>query len=211
MNALAKRIHDLSVLDNARRVFGAKTHKYSGKKVASDDLEALEDTYRCRLPVDYREYLSEIGSGVGPYYGLLILSKVQQELRIIAEDYQAANARLASPGDSFQLEQKVLVLRTLGTLDFPNLDCPKTQGGFMPICHHGCEFMTVLIVSGRCAGMVMDTTNFATTPSHWFLAKCPPGIVEFARPRDPISKFPNWPTFSEWIDGWIRQSVQDLS
>lgn len=211
MNALAKRIHDLSVLDKARRVFGAKTHDYLGQKVASGDLEALEARNQCRLPVDYRRFLEEIGTGVGPYYGLLSLSKVEEELRMIEEDYQEANAERATPGDSFGLERQVLALKTLRTLDFPNLDCPDTRGGFIPICHHGCEFMTVLVVSGECAGMVMDTTNFDSRPSHWFPAKCPPGIVEYAQQRKPISSFPNWPTFPDWIDGWIRQGVQDLS
>jgi hypothetical protein len=209
-DTLAKRIHDLAVLDRSRRVFGSKTHNYVGTKVAFADLGAFEARHRCVLPTDFRRFLREIGTGVGPYYGILTLSKVNEELQIIEEDYLAANARPASPGDPFALERRVIELKALGTLDIPNLPCPETAGGFMPVCHHGCEFTTVLILSGRCAGLVMDTTNFASTPSEWFPAKCPPGVVEYQRKHCPIPDFPNWPTFSEWMDGWLRQSVSDL-
>jgi hypothetical protein len=211
MDTLAKRIHELSVRDGTRRVFGARSHNYVGTKIASADIEAFEARYGCPLPVDYRCFLTEIGTGVGPYYGILTLSKVSEELQMIAEDYQEAKAAPAIPGDPFTLEQRVVELRALGTLDFPNLPCPVTAGGFFPVCHCGCEFMTVLIVSGKCTGLVMDTTNFASTPSQWFPAKCPPGVVEYGRKRTPIAGFPNWPTFSEWIDGWLRQSTEDLS
>ena len=210
MANLAKRIRDLGVLDRGRRVFGSKTHNYVGTKVACADLEVFEARHRCLLPSDFRRFLTEIGTGVGPYYGLLSLSKIEEELRMIEEDYQTANDPPASPGDPFALEPRVVELQSLSSLDFPPLPGPETTGGFISICHHGCEFMTVLIVSGRCGGLVMDTTNFASTPSEWFPAKCPPGVVEYGRRHSPIPDFPNWPTFSEWMDGWLRQSVSDL-
>jgi hypothetical protein len=192
-------------------VFGAKSHKYVGTRVPLVDLEGFQTHSGCHLPADYRHFLAEIGTGVGPYYGLLPLSKIKEELKMIAEDYQAAGTVPATPDDPFDLEKQVLDLKVCGTLDFPNLHCPKTSGGFIPIWHHGCEFVTVLIVSGLCAGMVMDTTNIGSTPSLWFPSKCPPGVVEYGRKRTAIPDFPAWPTFADWIDGWLRQSVFGLS
>ena len=43
MITLAKRIHDLAVLDRDRRVFGAKTHNYVGIKVAPTAVSAFEE------------------------------------------------------------------------------------------------------------------------------------------------------------------------
>ena len=192
-------------------MFDAKTHNYVGMPVPPADLQALETECGCRLPSDYRLFLADIGSGVGPYYGLLHLSAIQEELQMITEDYQAASGVPTKPCDPFGLERQVIELRDRATLDFANLNCPATSGGFIPICHHGCEFVTVLIVAGACAGMVMDTTNFGSTGSEWFPAKCPPGVVEYRRKRCPITDFPPWPSFREWLDGWLRQCLFDMT
>src|SRR5262249_217006 len=161
------------------------------------------------LPTDYREYLGEIGTGVGPYYGLLSIGKIREELQMIGEDHLEENGAHAKPCDPFPLEAQILDLQRRNVVEFAPLKCPSNPGGFIPICHQGCEFVTVLIVAGALAGLVMDTTNFASTPSEWCPARCPPGIVEHGRRRFPIPDFPRWPSFADWIDGWIRQGIFD--
>jgi hypothetical protein len=42
MNALSRRIQELSALDRTRRVFGSKTHNYSGTKESASTLGAFE-------------------------------------------------------------------------------------------------------------------------------------------------------------------------
>ncbi len=80
----------------------------------------------------------------------------------------------------------------------------------MPISHQGCEFMTVLITSGPLSGMVFDASAFATVGSQWNPSARPPGIVEQGRPRRHLSEFPKWPTFTDWIAGWLEQGFEDL-
>ncbi|RFU36523.1 SMI1/KNR4 family protein [Actinomadura logoneensis] len=51
-------------------VFGADLHRYENQPVPDDVLTDLETAMGCELPEEFRAFLSAVGCGAGPYYGL---------------------------------------------------------------------------------------------------------------------------------------------
>jgi hypothetical protein len=53
-----------------RRVFGADQHGYRSSPVSLADVQDLEEYAGTALPDDFRQFLLNVGSGAGPYYGI---------------------------------------------------------------------------------------------------------------------------------------------
>src|SRR5215470_269290 len=100
------------------------------------------------LPEDYRTLLLRIGSGVGPYYGLWTFDKIREELNTIYEDYQNEFKVRARPCDQFELEESAFLSESSEGKKAILIDAPKNPGGFLPICHQGCEYLNVMVLSG---------------------------------------------------------------
>jgi hypothetical protein len=201
----------LARLDPTRRVFGASSHNYALQPVSEADVVEFESWCVTRLPESYRDYLLHIGRPVGPYYGLMSFKEIRDELALIYEDYIEQLSARGRPGDPFALDEAME--RGIVGAEPPPVDgfeCPATPGGFIPICTQGCEFLAVLVTSGKSVGRVFDTTGFADSASDWRSAQRPPGIVETGKQRAALPSLRAWPTFAEWIDAWLEQCFADL-
>jgi hypothetical protein len=216
MSQWGHRLRELATLDSGRRIFGAQSkvpgrgHRYEARRIGEQELAAFESWCGGALPPAYRQYLLDVGLGPGPYYGLMPLEKIREELAIIYEDCAEEFGTDGLPGCEFALEDELKALRSrdpAASTDFPG---PRSPGGFIPICFQGCDFIVVMVTSGTFAGSVFTATNFAATGSRWRAAGRPPGVVTFGEPHSRLPGFPPWPDFAQWIDGWLEQCFADL-
>jgi hypothetical protein len=210
--SLAKIYREVAKRDRKLEVFGAEKHKYRPKKVSVDEIKEFELVIGCDLPGDYREFLLKIGSGVGPYYGLWSFDEIREELNSIYEDYEDEYNVRARPCDPFELEESAFKVGQSWELKKPVLvDAPKNPGGFLPICHQGCEYLTVMVLSGSLRGKVFETSAFASINSQWLSANRAPGIVPRPKAeRCRLPKLPLCPSFSDWFVGWTQNAFRDL-
>lgn len=216
MSRWEHRISQLSTLDAARRIFGARSpvkgwgHEYLAHPVGAQELEAFELWCGCTLPPAYRHYILEVGLGPGPYYGLMPFEKIRRELANIYQDYAEELGTTGTPGSPFALEEELVGLKARGPEGVRAFTAPRSPGGFIPISDQGCEFLTVMVTTGPLAGSVFTTTEFATAASEWHPATRPPGIASFPPQATVPRDFPAWPDFTQWVDGWLDQSFYDL-
>ena len=185
-------------------------HRYEPRPVDQDQIAAFETWCGGDLPAEYRQYLLNVGFGPGPYYGLMSFKQVRDELKIIYEDNAEEFGTSGRPGDPFALEAELTAAIAGSNPADVQIEGPKSPGGFMPICSQGCEFLTVMVTGGAHAGRVFTATAFATVGSTWLPAGRPPGIVGHRQPDRTLPAFPSWPTFTQWVDGWLDQCFADL-
>lgn len=208
--SLAERYKEVAKHDRKLRIFGAEKHKYQPKKVCVDETKEFELVIGCDLPEDYRQFLLEVGSGVGPYYGLLSFDEIREELNSIYEDYQDEYNVRARPCDPFELEESAFAVPPFqGGPAFA--DGPKSPGGFLPICHQGCEYVSVMVLTGPFRGKIFETCGFASTDSQWKSAEPPPGIAGRSKSLSELPELPRYPSFSEWFVGWTENALNDLN
>jgi hypothetical protein len=209
--SLAERYREVAKRDRKFEIFGARKHKYRPKKVSAGEIKEFELVIGCDLPEDYRKFLLRIGTGVGPYYGLWSFDNIRKELNSIYEDYQDEYNVRARPCDSFELEESAFLSESSEGKKAILIDAPKNPGGFLPICHQGCEYLNVMVLSGVLRGKVFGTSAFASTNAQWISATRPPGIVSPPRKYAQLPKLPKCPTFSEWFAGWTDNALRDLA
>lgn len=207
------RLARLRVLDSQFRVFGADKHRYAFRPVPEDEILKFETWCGCPLPGDYRDFIARIGVGAGPAYGLWSFAEIQKEWGYIAEDHLAEFGKEGGPSAPFGLEAEILRARESPDGAKEVWKAPETPGGFIPICHLGCEFLNVMAITGASAGTVLHTTAFATFNSEWCCARRPRGIVRVRMPDGPPppEPFPAVPYFADWITGWLDSCFWDLT
>ena len=209
--SLAERYKEVAKRDRKFKVFGAEKHKYRHKKVSVDEIKEFELVIGCDLPEDYRQFLLDVGTGVGPYYGLWSFDEIREELNSIYEDYQDEYNVRARPCDPFELEESMFSTRISLKDDSEMMDAPRNPGGFLPICHQGCEYLSVLVMSGMLRGQIFETSAFASIHSQWMTAKRPPGIVPRPKTARPLPTFSHDPSFSRWFRAWTENALNDLN
>lgn len=199
--SLAERYWEVAMRDRKLRVFGASKHKYKPTRVSFHQIKEFEFVIGCELPEDYRQYLLQIGSGVGPCYGLWSFENIRQELSSIYEDYRDEYGVRARPCDAFELDESAFAREPLPGAKGIFVDAPKNPGGLLPICHQGCEYLNVMVLSGTLRGRIFGTSAFASTNAQWISGTRPPGIVTPPRKYAQLPKLPRCPTFTEWSPG----------
>ena len=202
MGRWREEIEALSKLDARRSCFGSPSHRFQLRPVTLAEVRAFEEFCGINLPEDYRDYLLEVGFGAGPYHGLLNFGRIREELQMIYETYDEEYGGHQLPANEFGLESAIDEALERGLpLQFR---APISSGGFIPFCEQGCEFLTVLVTTGKFRGRVFDTTDFAIYGSLWSAAKSPPGVVTKGQGSAVDDKMPILPTFTEWAEAWIR-------
>ena len=197
------RRHDRSLV-----VFGADSHKYCLKPTASEQtVLAFEEHYGISLPPEYRRFIRTVGNGgAGPNYGIFSLDEAAVEL-----EYESASspwvshlAKPFSPPQTFEEAEE---------LDF-------LAPGVLPVCHHGCGSMVVLVVSGSERGNIWYWSNT------WI--PCPqPGSYPSAAPNagsniesgKEMTEWQRWATkllakdntyridFLDWYEEWLDEKL----
>ena len=202
-----RKLSVLQARDTSLRVFGASAHRYRLNEVASPAaIASFEDAHRVRLPNDYRDFLLRCGNGgAGPYYGLFPLGLFDgagdglepwREADGFAgvlslpfphrERWNLPDARFTPPEE---LAGEAAEETWHEELDKERWDPGLTNGAF-PICHQGCAYRNLLIVSGPERGHIWVDGRASDE-----------GIGPVTDPDG------NRITFSTWYTSWLEAAL----
>nr|WP_148087829.1 SMI1/KNR4 family protein [Gemmata obscuriglobus] len=169
-------------------------------------MDRAEATLGVPLPTEYRRLMLELGHGAGPYYGLWSPGESLDEFLGRAQEYEAEEGRPVRPAGPFPLAAADLRDAEVSPAarDWPCDGC-------MPICHQGCTFWSVLVLTGEFAGRIWDVACFVGFSGEWLPARRPPGWWEFGMPHPrQLPPLPSPPTLTEWFAGWAERCLTDL-
>lgn len=204
----------LKRLDRKLTVFGASAHRYRARRVSEAELAELERWCGIAMPNAFRRHLAEIGYGAGPYYGLWDPSTIRQELDLLYGEYSAESGARPSPARPFPLSRvdaaKIEDRRSAGDNE-PWIASTWPIDGCIPICHQGCTYWTVLVLSGECAGCVWNVANYEGREGLWLPSHRPTGCLLNREQLKTLPHLPSPPTFEDWFWGWVEQATTDLS
>ncbi len=161
-----------------------------------------------KLPDSYRQFLEEVGSGAGPYYGIYSADELLENLARI-QTYLDEEQPRPSPAQNFAFSRRdaaEVELRLREKSQQPWLSAPWPTDGCVPICFQGCTYWTALITTGECAGTVWDVACNQGTDGEWLPARRPPAKLDR---RQPLPAIPCPPSFLDWYEGWIDQVEAD--
>lgn len=130
IQAIGQKVQSLRKLDQKLTVFGASSHRYRLTPTSKTEHEALSQR---GWPETYLLFLHLVGSGAGPYYGLL---RPQHSL----EDAKHVWL-LDQPIDDSGVNQDAEVIRLM-------IDAGATKNTLIPICDYGCGERFMLAVAG---------------------------------------------------------------
>jgi hypothetical protein len=193
--------------DQQMQVFGACVHEYKFRQVEEADVIAFEDWFGQRLPHAYRDFLLEIGTGAGPYFGLYQLDEMKSELKIICEDHAEESGKEIAPAHPICETVEQVIQAALNSKPSESLSLsPMRPGGFVPIATRGCDYVTVLLTNGNFEGHVFDSDGFASIGSSWASPRVPCG-VDLQKSKSRVKELCS---FTRWIELWLENSFSDL-
>lgn len=202
LNAISDRLELLRGADPRRRTFGADAHEYRLRPPATEgEVAAFEAEHRIRLPGEYRDFLTKLGNGgAGPCYGLF-------SLRIFGDDPDPSQQEgmigdLARP---FPHESAWNAGADYwDAAPDPNVDEDAWQAwreeywsshlidGALPICHEGCGYFALLIITGADRGRIWRDGRASDA-----------GIMPVAGPGGVPITFGSW--YAHWFDEVSRE------
>jgi len=126
--------------------FGVEDHHFRLQPpLGKRDLAAIEKQYQIEFPTEYRAFVTTVANGgAGPAYGLFSLQEsLTTKTGALPHDLLATQfpyTEAYNPDDS--------------TAEIP---FQHQAAGMLPLCHEGCGYMHILIVTGPARGqMWMD-------------------------------------------------------
>jgi hypothetical protein len=201
-----RRVADIAKKKGSVEVFGAcqwSGHCFVHIQHSSDEIESLEKELGVRLPEEYVQFLTEVGSGAGPYYGLFPPAKILSEI-------SCRKSAIPSATFPFQKSDAEAIRSRLDNHDSDAFgEAPWLCEGCIPICEHGCTLYSVLVTSGELRGTGWDVNDDGAV-AQWQPAGRPPGLPV---PRSRFVSLPEPPcppTFLQWYESWIERLETDL-
>lgn len=192
-------------------IFGAQGHLFAlNPPLSVADVVDFERTHRIELPIDYREFMTNVGNGgAGPYYGVFPLGHMDGTLTqhqvwksgdgfvgILSEPFllrEAWNDLGGKPADSVADTDEAEYERQLDEFDEMYWNCWRMNGA-LPICHLGCAMRVWLVVKGDEAGHV------------WYDRRADySGLVPACLRDGSRATFSSW--YAEWLDDALRALV----
>jgi hypothetical protein len=218
------RIAAIARYPNSDLVFraGQTGHCFELTRHSPDEITLFEEQLGVRLPEEYVQLLLETGSGAGPYCGLFPPGKVLAEIESLKDIVERKGRALPSPSAPFPFQQsdadeirlrcEIGPSETLGKAVWPTNGC-------IPICDHGCTFLSALVTAGDQRGKVWSLNNDGAI-AEWRPGTRPPGLLPEGSfqsghfvtcfvPRT-LASPPRPPTFIQWYESWLEQMEIDL-
>ena len=198
---LAMKLDLLRQQDIGLQVFGADGHTYRSTRVSPSDIQALEAFAGAPLPADYRDWLSDVGWGAGPDYGLM------SPQAVISED----RSSMAGTGGDIESIAKIrradviryiAAVQTAGTHFGMRVTADSFRGSII-ISHQGCNGYSHLVVEGEMSGRVFgECGDLVGAP--WTAAG-----AFWPASRDPLYPTADSTplTFLEWIESWLDNGL----
>jgi hypothetical protein len=196
---LFRRMEELKRLDYGFDIHGAWTrgsgHRYKYERVSSAELARLESELGVEVPDQCRRWLTSVGRGAGPGYGL-ICRNGNWPLPVAREDPIPSRA----VRDVSELTPDLLLKFHAACLESKDIELfgIRSYEGLLALCEHGCGWESSLIVAGQMKGHVVDDLAAAGAPTGALAAG------HGARPENVL------PTFFEWLEYWIERSIKDV-
>lgn len=160
---IAAKLQRLRESDPHLKCFGGDAHGYRlWPPVAEAEVRAFERRHSIKLPDEYREFLTKLGNGgAGPSYGILPLA-VYDDRDLDPEVNEGMIGDLAAPfphADAWNADKTYWGRR-------PDIDEDEEAyydwreeyttndqiAGSLPVCHEGCGFFFLLVVTGTDRG-----------------------------------------------------------
>ncbi|MDH3523809.1 MAG: SMI1/KNR4 family protein [Acidobacteriota bacterium] len=200
----------VSVVNSVRQVdvnctlFGAAAHRYRFEPpIADDRLAAFEEQHGIALPEEYRGFLLRCGNGgAGPYYGLFPLGLFEGAGRGLEPwregDGFAGVLRSPFPhAIPWNLPDAAFAPQVANMTDDQVHEwhqqhdakywAPELTAGSFPICHQGCAYRDLLVVTGSSRGQI------------WLDGRASDqGIAPELTKDGAIHTFSTW--YAEWLD-----------
>jgi SMI1/KNR4 family protein SUKH-1 len=215
MKAMRARLNDLRERDRKLSIFGSTQHRYISTPVEEAQIARFETRWGVQLPDELRGFLTDIGFGTGPYYGLWNLEGIESELWFQIEDYHEFAEVTVKPSLPFPFGiadalhcREMMAARVPERWLFGTWPC----NGCPPIAHHGCTAWSVIVTSGECVGTIWDFGAPNGFEAMWYPATRAPGLIGREYPKLPeLAPFEAAPTFGQWYEGWIIRCEADLN
>jgi hypothetical protein len=187
---LKEKINRLKQKDKNFVVFGAQAHRYQLNACLSEKQVAnFEQQYKITLPEDYRSFLLHVGNGglgryggAGPCYGILSLEKSLATIKSFGLNF------LSEPFPLKESDALDCIRKRNRELPFYLIYEDDPLCGSLPICHQGCGWMYVLVVSGGQKGKIWISGD------GW----CPLYYED------------NQIDFLTWYEDWLDSSLADI-
>lgn len=164
---IKEKIDFLKRYDRNYQIFGSEKHKYILREPLSEAAIAdFEDTFKVKLPGDYRNFINTIGNGgAGPGYGLFPLTDNEKSYQnkflssqfLLKEDFDAALYEEQIPCDC--LDCKVCDKKDICLLCEVEKDTFKYQLGTLAVCFSGCTYYSRLVMDGQMRGEIWSESE----------------------------------------------------
>lgn len=212
---ILEKLDTLGRLDGDREIFGASFHDYQlSPCLGKTDINSVEEKYHVQLPVDYRQFLLEVGNGgAGPYYGVFRLGEQDDGWGFRPWE---GGLLMGDPAVPFPYQDNWNLPDTFWSADPQNKEwasdkdadeaydswdkslakvywAPAVMNGAIPICHCGCALRQWLVVTGPERGTV------------WQDDRADMNGVYPLRTKDGERS-----SFSSWYLTWLEDSIHSL-
>ena len=211
---LKEKLEYLAAIDKDFKVFGSRAHKYQSVRLSEEDVINFETKLGMRLPLEYREFLTEIGYQAGPYYGLWSPDEGLLEYQDLSRGIEEEGEITISPTHNFPFTTKDTLAyfnkQKTGDDDAHTLSGVYPANGSIPICHQGCTYWACLVVKGEQTGKVWDAACFVGWDGEWTPARYPVATLEFKKVKSLSLAEKPVLSFYEWYDGWLEKSIYEV-
>ena len=202
---IRQKLAQLKKKDTTFQIFGASTHKYDlAPPVPEEQILAFEKAHQISLPTEYRAFLLEIGGGgAGPHYGLTAFAEClghadRDEPFSLQTAFPYTNYCNVKNDDSALTPDEY---RVYEAEYFHN----KHIVGSIFVCHEGCGYNTLLIVSGTERGTIwLDgrVSDGGIGPLSTYHPSSPERIAPLYQSVDDKRI-----GFMEWYEHWLDTSL----
>ena len=173
------------------KTYGANRHNFIlNSTISEKDARKFEKEFQIELPIDYVEFITEIGNGgAGPGNGLLPLDKWNCELINPNKDF------LKTPfphTQKWNINSNPYEFESQEWIKFHNENyyTDKHVAGAIRISHYGCGIMCMLVVSGLEKGHI------------WVDDRCSEYGI-YPAGKEPLS-------FEKWYMDWLEKSINAI-